>query len=177
MRTSVPLLGLAILFAAGCDSDTGFSNNPDDVQTVEGTGTVGEVPTELVWTELTPGVLGGRSFQVENVGEQNLIIYQARLTNSANGVFYLPETKDKTIGPGQSYTIDITAELPGDKEKHGAIEVKTNDVDSLTFTLDLHAYPEGWEPPDTGGGGDSGGGDSGGGDSGGGDSGNDDSGR
>jgi hypothetical protein len=155
MRAHVPLIALTILFAAGCDSDTGFSNNPDDVQTVEGTGSVGEVPTELVWTELKPGVLGGRSFVVENVGEQNLVIYMARLTNSANGVFYLPETRDKTIGPGGTYQIDITAELPGDKEKHGALEVKTNDVDNLTFTLDLHAYPEGWEPEDTGGGGDS----------------------
>ena len=149
--TSLLPLAMALLTLgalSACAGDGNFTQTPDGPDVVEGAGELSLANAKLVWTELEPGVSVGNTLYFENVGELNLIIKQARVTDSAGGTFYLPETEDKTVGPGDSYEMSVVATLPGDQPKVGKLQVKTNDPLFIDFIVDLEAYPAGW---DTGG--------------------------
>ena len=150
---STPLLPLALALLSmaalsACAGDGNFTQTTDGPDIVEGAGELSLDGGKLVWTELEPGVSIGNTLYFENVGELNLIIKQARITDSAGGTFYLPETEDKTVGPGDTYEMSVVATLPGDQPKTGKLQVKTNDPLFTDFIVELEAYPVGW---DTGG--------------------------
>ena len=140
-----------LLSLLACKGETQFSQTTPDVPEVDGVGMLELSATELVWTELVPGTASGQILEISSVGEQNLVVYQARLTSSANGQFYMEMLEDKTVGPGVTLEIPIVANLNRDKEIEGTLEVQTNAEEYLTFDIPLFAYPEGYEPPDTGG--------------------------
>ncbi|MFT5584060.1 MAG: hypothetical protein ACI9VR_001645 [Cognaticolwellia sp.] len=140
---AVALLSIGALSA--CAGDGNFSQTTDGPDVTEGAGELSLAGATLVWTELEPGVSVGNTLYFENVGELNLIIKQARVTSSAGGTFYLPETEDKTVGPGDSYEMSVVATLPGDQPKSGKLQVKTNDPLFTDFIVDLEAYPVGWD--------------------------------
>ncbi len=170
---------LFILALWGCQDQT-FSQHDADIDNVEGAGVLTYSPEILLWTDLEVGNTVGQAVTIDSVGELNLMVYEARIIQSANGQFYMSETEDKTIGPGGSLPIDVVCSLNRDQPIEGVLQIKTNDVDHITFEVPLQAFPLGWteDTGDTGGDtGDTGGdtGDSGGdtGDSGGEDTGGD----
>ena len=150
LSKSTSLLPLALAFVSfgalsACAGEGNFSQNTDEPDVIEGAGELALTDAKLVWTELEPDISVGNTLYFENVGEQNLIIKQARVTDSAGGTFYLPETEDKTVGPGDSYEMSVVATLPGDQPKVGKLQVKTNDPLYTDFIVDLEAYPVGWD--------------------------------
>ncbi len=147
-RSLIGPLALCVFALSACAGDGGFTQTADGPEIVEGAGELSIAEGKLVWTEMEPGVSVGNTLVFENVGELNLIIKEARITDSAGGTFYLPETEDKTVGPGTSYDMAIVATLPGDQPKTGTLRVKTNDPLYTEFMVEMEAYPVGW---DTGG--------------------------
>jgi hypothetical protein len=139
-----------LLSLLACKGDTYFSQTTPDVADVDGIGAMELSATELIWTELTPGSASGQVLSITSTGEQNLIVYQGRLTASANGQFYMEVLEDKVVGPGVVLEIPIVANLNKDKEIEGKLQIKTNAEDYLDFEIPLFAYPVGYEPPDTG---------------------------
>ena len=133
-----------------CGGETGFTQSTPEVPDVDGVGELELSATELVWTELVPGTATGQVLEITSVGEQNLVVYQARLTASANGQFYMEVLEDKVVGPGVTLEVPIVANLNKSKEIEGSLQIKTNAEDYLDFEIPLYAYPEGYEPPDTG---------------------------
>jgi len=163
---------LLITTLLACQGDQTFSQQDADVDNVEGAGMLTYTPKLMTWTDLEVGNTVGQTLTINSVGELNLLIYEARLIQSANGQFYMGETEDKTLGPGQELAIDVVCSLNRDQPIEGVLEVKTNDLDHITFEVPLQAFPLGWTDDTGGGGSDTGaGGDTGsGGDTGGGSS-------
>ncbi len=142
---------LMLLSLLACKGDTYFTQTTPDISEVDGVGQLELDATELVWTELTPGGANGQILHITSTGEQNLVVYQARLTASANGQFYMEVLEDKIVGPGVVLEVPIVANLNKEKEIEGTLQIKTNAEEYLDFEIPLYAYPVGYEPPDTGG--------------------------
>lgn len=141
---------IALALALGCSAETNLSNTGQDVAEVEGAGVLTYSPEVLVWNDLTVGTTSGQTLTINSTGELNLNVYQARLIDSANGQFYMEETEDKVIGPGQSLDIAIVVTLAKDKDIEGILQVETNDLDHITFTVPLQAHPIVEDPIDSG---------------------------
>ncbi len=158
---AIPLL---CLFLAACQADTGFTHQDDDAGAVEGDAKMELSATQIVWEDLTLGETYSQELIISSTGERNLVIYEGRVIDSGGGVFYLPdEWKDneKTIGPGTSVTMVLTAFFDEDAEAvesaSGTLKIRSNDEDETEHLLSLAATLAG---------GDTGGGDTGSGDTG-----------
>jgi hypothetical protein len=140
---AIPLLSL--LFAA-CQTDTGFTHQDDDGSAIEGDAKMELSATVVVWEDLNLAQTYSRELIISSTGERNLLIYEARVIDSAGGVFYLPdEWKDneKTIMPGTSVTMVLTAYFDEDSEAgttaEGSLKIRSNDVDETEHLLSLTA--------------------------------------
>ncbi len=154
MREALPLLFAAGLLA--CENESGFTRQEDDVDVVSGNGEMVLEPDSVDLWGLTPENTTAETLVVMNVGENNLVIYRARIINSGEGTFYLPdEWKDseRTIGPGQSLDMILAATLAEEGTKEGSLHIESNDVNTLDHYVTLRATtdPEESEIPcDTG---------------------------
>lgn len=147
---------LTVILALGCAAETNLSNTGQDVNEVEGAGILTYSPEIMIWEDLEVGLTSGQTLTINSVGELNLVVKQARLIDSANGQFYMEETEDKTIGPGNSLDIAVVATLNKDKSITGTLRVETNDLDHISFDIPLEAHPIGANTADSGDPGDSG---------------------
>ena len=135
---------LLILSLWACQGDQTFSQQDADVEDVQGAGVLTYSPLELLWTDLEEGNTVGQTLTIESVGELNLLLYEARIIQSANGQFYMEETEDKTLGPGTSLEIPVVCSITRDQPIDGVLQVKTNDIDHISFEIPLRAIPLGW---------------------------------
>ena len=145
-----PLLFFQILVA--CKGDTGFTTTNEDVEPEEGNGQIEVAPETLVWTDLNPMAAQTRYIEVTSVGDNNLEIYEIRISDSSDGVFHLEEKEDLSLQPGDSREFPVTATLPGADPAEGKLRIECNDPDTNTLYVSLTAYPAGWagETGDTG---------------------------
>jgi hypothetical protein len=155
---------LALSLLVGCSpQDTGLSNGPDDQELATGTGKMELDVTEIVISDIMLGYSKSAQFTVTSTGDANLQIYEIRIVADESDVFFFEEVEDIEFAPGQGDTFTVVADLDVAAAADGSLRLRTSDPDNATVTLPLHAYPEGYVPPeDTGDtadtGGDSGGG-------------------
>jgi len=152
------LSSLFFFSLVGCGGESGFSNNDGDVDPIEGNAIMELSHNSLVWEDLAPGITMGFDLVVSSVGELNLMLYESRIISSGDGVFYLPDDwrQEKTIPPGGSLTMTVTAAFPEDTAPEttvdGLLRIKCNDIESIQYELPLQANvePESQDTGDTG---------------------------
>lgn len=144
----LPLVLVAGLMAGGCPAQTGLSNTHEGVYDVQGNARVEFAPEELVWTDLATDSTTDAELVLSSVGDLNLVIYEVRLLNSADGVFFIEQIEDRTIAPGSALTVLATASLIDNQPAEGMARIKTNDSEQLELMVPLFAWPEGYEPPE-----------------------------
>ena len=146
------LSSLFFLTAIGCGGESGFSSNDGDVNPIEGNAIMELSHDSLVWEDMEPGITMGFDLTVTSVGELNLVLYESRIISSGDGVFYLPDDwrEEKTISPGGSLTMTVTAAFPEDSPPEttaeGLLRIKCNDIESIQYELPLQANTK----PETG---------------------------
>jgi hypothetical protein len=155
MPRALPLLLLSALVA--CTTDTNFTRQQDDVEVVEGNGEMLIEPSSVNLYGLVPEITTSETLRIENVGDNNLVLYEARIITSGGGTFYLPEewlTTERTVAAGQSIDMIIAATLGAEGTQEGSLRIKSNDVNLLEryVTLQATSDPEETEttPGDTG---------------------------
>jgi len=150
MRT--PAFACLCLLAA-CSSETGFGNNdPGDINQ-DGNAKADFVPPVsegVEFADLTAGITQSELLQITSSGETNLVIYEIRIKDSADGTFYTDEEEDVTLAPGIAREFPMTATLMEKGYVEGSVRVKTNDADALTVDVPLRAWTAGFGPSDTG---------------------------
>lgn len=140
---------LSALVFLGCSSETGFGNAGDTVEKMYGNGQIEYTPTSLDFSDLDVGVARSQYLKVTSVGEEQLVIYEIRVFDSADGVFYMEEDQDVILAPGQYKEYPVTATLQTAESFEGSIRIECNDLESTTFYVDLLATPVGAGPSDT----------------------------
>ncbi|MDP2315143.1 MAG: hypothetical protein Q8P41_19745 [Pseudomonadota bacterium] len=153
---------LALTLLIGCGSpQTGLTNGPKDVDIVTGTGKMSVDREELVIADIQVDYSRSESFVISSIGDGNLQIYEIRIVADVSDVFFSEEIEDLELAPTQTYSYTVVADLAAPEPADGELRIRTSDPDAPNFILPLHAWPEGYVPPeDTGA--DSGGADSGG---------------
>ncbi len=151
----MPLMLLGALGA--CTNETNFSRQEDDVGVVEGNGELLLEPDTVDLWELVPLITTSETLNIANVGENNLVIYEARIITSGGGTFYLPpewSSEQRTVAPGQSIDMILAATLAVEGTQEGSLRIKSNDVNLLeryvTLRATTDAPPSETAPPDTG---------------------------
>ena len=140
MITSILVAALLV----GCKGDTGFTTTTVDVDESEGNGQIEVTPETLVWTDLNPMAAQTRYIEVTSVGDNNLAVYEIRVSDSGGEVFHMEEKEELLLQPGDSREFPVTATLPGTEPAEGKIRVECNDPDITTFYVPLEAYPAGY---------------------------------
>ena len=156
---------LALSLLVGCSpQDTSLTTGNKDGDIVEGTGRMSVSVEELTISEIQVGYSKSGPFTVTSVGDSNLQIYEIRVISDASDVFWVEEWGDTVeLAPEQAATYSVVADLNLNEPAEGELRIRTSDPENANLILPLHAYPEGYVPPeDTGDTGDTGG-DSGGG--------------
>jgi hypothetical protein len=151
MRYALPLLLLT--GSLGCVNDTGFTRQNDDVDVVSGSGEMIMEPDEMNLWGLTPEITASETLNIQNVGDNLLVIYEARIISSGNGTFYLPEewqTIERTISPGQSLDMIVAATLAAEGTQQGSLRIKSNDLILLERIVNLRATTDTEETGSTG---------------------------
>jgi len=150
MRT--PAFACLPLLAA-CSSETGFgNNNPGDINQ-EGNAKADFTPTVeegVEFADLTLGVTRSEILQITSSGENNLVVYEIRIKDSADGAFYTDDEEDVTLAPGIAREFPMTATLLAEGYVEGSVRIKTNDPDALSVEVPLRAWTTGSGPDDTG---------------------------
>jgi len=150
---------LLLLSALGaCTNDVNFTRQQDDVEVVEGNGEMLMEPATVDLYGLVPEITTSETLRIENVGTNNLLVYEARIITSGGGTFYLPDewmTTERTVAPGQSIDMIVAATLAAEGTQEGSLRIKSNDVNLLERYVTLRATsdPEettGTDPGDTG---------------------------
>jgi len=140
---------LALSLLVGCSpQDTGLTNGPDDQEVPTGTAKMELDVTEIVIADIVLGYSKSASFTATSVGDSNLQIYEVRIVADKSDVFFFEEVEDLELAPGQSKTLTVVADLDVDAPAEGSLRLRTSDPDNATVTLPLHAYPEGYVPPE-----------------------------
>ncbi len=151
--TLPPLLALlGSLFA--CTNDTNFSRQEADVEVVEGNGEMLLEPGTVDLWGLLPEITTSETLTIQNVGDNNLVIYEARVITSGSGTFYLPDewmTTERTIAAGQSIDMVVAATLATEGTQEGSLRIKSNDVNLLERYVTLRATTDPGETQTTGG--------------------------
>ncbi|MES2638775.1 MAG: hypothetical protein V4850_04815 [Myxococcota bacterium] len=140
---------LALTFLVGCGpQDTGLTNGNNDNDIVNGTGRMTLSVTELVIEHIVLGFSQSAQFTVESVGDANLQIYEMRIVADTDDVFFFNELENLEMAPGQSESYSVVADLTVDAPSYGELRLRTSDPDAAALILPLHAYPEGYVPPE-----------------------------
>lgn len=138
------------LCLAACNGDTSFTSTGENEDEIQGSGGLSYSPEMLVFSELAVGNTVSQDITFNSIGDVNLNLYEVRTINTGGGVFYVPDTQDLLIGPGNSLDVTVTATLSADAPAEGRLRVKSSDADYIEFYIDLLAYPVGYQPPDSG---------------------------
>lgn len=139
MRQALPLLFSALLL--GCVNDTNFTKQQNDIEVVSGSGVLVLEPATVDLWGLTPEVTASETLVLNNLGDNNLVIYEARLISSGGGTFYLPtewQTTERTIAPNQALEMIVAATLSEPGTAEGSLRIKSND-DTLERYVTLRA--------------------------------------
>lgn len=149
---------LAVLvLLAGCGpQDTAFSNGNGDPDLPTGTGRMEIDKTEILVENINVGYSQSEQFTIKSVGDANLLIYEIRVVTDVDDVFFFDEVEDLEFPPGQEETYSVVADLEVDAPSDGELRIRTNDRDYANLIVPLHAWPEGYVPPEDTGGGDTG---------------------
>lgn len=145
---------LAVLvLLAGCGpQDTAFSNGNGDQDLPTGTGRMEIDQTEITIENINVGYSQSEPFTIKSVGDASLLIYEIRVVTDVDDVFFFDEVEDLEFAPGQEETFSVVADLEVDAPSDGELRIRTNDPDYANLIVPLHAWPEGYVPPeDTGG--------------------------
>jgi hypothetical protein len=141
---------LALTFLVGCSpQDTGLTNGNNDNDIVTGTGRMTLSVPEIVIEHIELGYSKSASFTIESVGDGNLLIYEIRIVADADDVFFFDEVENAELAPGQtSEPYSVNADLTVDAPSYGELRLRTSDPDAAALILPLHAYPDGYVPPE-----------------------------
>ncbi len=149
MRTA--LLTLLAVPLIGCTNDVNFSRQEDDIDHVSGNGELSMDPWEVALYGLVPEITTSETLTITNIGDNNLVIYEARIITSGGGTFYVPDewqSEQHTVAPSQSIDLIVAATLAAEGTQTGSIRIKSNDVNVLERYVDLMATTDP-EPVDT----------------------------
>lgn len=141
---------IIVMCLVACNGDTSFTSTGQNEEEIQGSGGLSYSPEQLVFSDLTVGNTVSQDITFNSIGDVNLNLYEVRTINTGGGVFYVPDTQDLVIGPGSSLNVTVTATLSEEAPAEGLLRVKSSDADYIEFTIDLLAYPLGYEPPDSG---------------------------
>jgi hypothetical protein len=147
-RIAIPT---ALVLLAGCKAETGFSNQDPGSGTEEGNGQLEYTPEVVEYPDLDVAVTHSEMLKLTSVGEDNLVVYEVRILDSAEGVFYTEEVEDVTLAPGISREFPVSATLQAEGYVVGTVRIQCNDPDLVPeFEVPLHAWSAGYAPDDTG---------------------------
>jgi hypothetical protein len=142
------MIPLLLTLAACGNSDTSFGNGDKTVTTPDGDATMELSATYLTWLELVVGFSNSQDLTITSVGTGDLLISEAKVVANPDSAFFFDEIEDVTIGPGESVTWPVAADLHEGWDLStyatGTLRVKSNDVECVSALLPLVAYPEGF---------------------------------
>lgn len=148
MRASTFAL-LALLVA--CSGDTGLSTGGDENDIVAGDGTMLLEPAEVTISDCEVGYGKDGVFTISSVGENDLLVYEVRITSDPSDVFFIDDwDQTRTFAPGAApVEVRVVATLALAEPADGNIQVRTNDPDQTRVDVPIRALPVGWQD-DTG---------------------------
>jgi hypothetical protein len=155
---------VALLALVGCGApDTTLSIPGKDGEMATGSGKLEIDKSEITIDAIQGTYSKSEAFTVTSIGDANLLIYEIRLVANPDEVFFFDEVDDVEHANGQAASYSVVARYDTEPgfAADGELRLRTNDPDNAQLIVPLHAYPEGYVPPeDTGGGtgGDTGGG-------------------
>jgi uncharacterized membrane protein YgcG len=145
MNTRIALLLLFPLVAC-TQGDTSFSQSNDNTQQRDGVGVLELSSTSIVIMDVDweQSIATGTVLKLSSVGDNSLQIYRVDLTHSGDGVFTLKEVDNRTLTPGNSVEVPITAVMSTNAMAMGEIRIETSDADAIDLRMPACAFPIGW---------------------------------
>jgi hypothetical protein len=158
---------LATLALAACATDTGFQQGVGD-QGEGSNGVISVTPSYLNFGEVDLLYAKSITMGVGSSGEEDLLIYGARIVANPSAAFTFEEKGDVVLPPGEVAEWPVAAYITAEGQYIGSIRIESNDATTPTLFIDLcvtstgyaEACPEEAPSDDTGDTGDSDTGDS-----------------
>ena len=137
-------LGIAALLVACQGDKVAVEAAEEDTAAPAGEpGRLAWSPGVLQFTELEPGVTGSAEAIIENTGTGALLVELLAIGDSASGTFYMQESEDVELLPGESMDALVTATLAGEGYQHGALRIRSDDPEGGDVRVPLCAYSAG----------------------------------
>ncbi len=140
MRAAI-VLSFTLLTA--CEGETGFQTSTQDNATSQNSGLIEVFPSELVWTDLSVGVLASEYLKITSVGEEPLRVYDINVVSSADGQFSMEPMEEIELQPGEVAEFSVQCTLAADATAVGELRIRNTDPDQLDLRLTLTASPVG----------------------------------
>ncbi len=135
-------IAAVFLGVLGCAQETELSNTDDGGDQQVGNGLMEFSPEQIEFKDLEQGITRSVNLTIYSKGENALMVYEVRILNSGEGVFYVEEKEDLSLAPDTEAEFPVTASMSDwAKAVEGSLRVKTNDPDALTVEIPLIGYP------------------------------------
>lgn len=153
----------ALVLAAACGGETGFSKSSEPPLTEEGMGELEVQPSEIIIEDVDweSRVAKGQVVSIANVGDNNLRVMEVALVSNGGGALYMEEVGELNLAPGAVAEFSIVATLDSFEVVESALRIESGDLDESNIAIPVVAIPIGYdyvpgEEGDTGEGSDSG---------------------
>jgi hypothetical protein len=141
------MIMMTLLAALGCNGETNFTNNIDDVNAEQGVADMQYSHEYMIFTDLDweNGISSGQGFFITNVGDNNLSITTLDISDSGGGAFFVQDVEDLVLGAGLEREFTVVATLADAEPAVGELRVKSNWSGDRDLRIPLCAFPIGYK--------------------------------